>query len=81
MFAPALATGTAPSVLSTGDALRVDASFEFEEASPVRSVIEGCDEARDEDVGESVGHGTTPNSVSRGASRTVWDGNSGESSI
>ena len=70
-----------PSMLSTGDPLRVGTSIEFELDRPARSVMEGCEDAIvEEDVGEPAGHGTR-NSGSRGLSGPAWDGNIGARSI
>ena len=70
-----------PSMLSTGDPLRVGTSIEFELDRPARSVMEGCEDAIvEEDVGEPAGHGTR-NSGSRGLSGPAWEGNIGARSI
>ena len=81
MLTPVPAAFSMPSMLSTGDPLRVGTSIEFELDRPARSVMEGCEDAIvEEDVGEPAGHGTR-NSGSRGLSGPAWDGNIGARSI
>ena len=81
MLTPVPAAFSMPSMLSTGDPLRVGTSIEFELDRPARSVMEGCEDAIvEEDVGEPAGHGTR-NSGSRGLSGPAWEGNIGARSI